>query len=210
MATSSMADFSVSRFGLPNSSASSAEEDPIISDPWDVVRISGTAMPGVATVSGPGLKMQTDALKTPNKDGASVKLLGRELTKFTITLTMWTNKQWKSLWNLVPILLSADQNIAFDVVHPAINLLRVHSVVFEKIGVPKQVAPGKFQIDFECFDFRQLKMFKGSKPVSKTDLTKTILVDDNGNPIRTVKVESPSNANVRLPDEYVPARLLRK
>jgi hypothetical protein len=137
---------------------------------WDVVELAGQPLPGFAEVMGPGLEHQFDIKKSPGANGATITDLGRDLAKFEIKLTMWTEQQWGKWAGLKSVLQPLQTNSlrlgAVDIKHPAVNSLGITSVYVTRVGMPHRGhVVGTFEVDLGCLEFR---------PASKAPATKTI------------------------------------
>lgn len=110
-----------------------------VPDAWDAIVIAGSAMPGLALVSGEGIGRDIDMKKSPGRDGARLRDRGYQNAKFTVELRVWTADQFESLQrrleDLQPKRRGGTRN-ALDVAHPALAMLGVTSMYVQGIGMP--------------------------------------------------------------------------
>ncbi len=107
---------------------------------WDSAFIKSVRVPGIVTVDG----RRTRHLYTIQKPGISpiVSAIGFEPFEFTMTVKIWTPAHWAKLQEimafLMPRWLSSGKNAplptAFDVYHPYLAALSVHSCICKSIG----------------------------------------------------------------------------
>lgn len=126
--------------------------------PWDVVYLAQQPLPGVCTLSGPGVEHSIDIKKASGKDGATITDLGRDLAKFTIKVLMWHASQWDALRKMrasLQPLTSGRKLKPVDVQHPALDFLGIASVYVKRVGIPQIGSkPGTVEVELECLEFR--------------------------------------------------------
>lgn len=67
-----------------------------IAEPVDVVYVMGKPSPGIATVSGAALKRRWDERQAYGTEGSTLRGGGRELAKFTVTLTLIDEEDFRA------------------------------------------------------------------------------------------------------------------
>ena len=76
------------------------DDDPEL---WDTVYLAGSALPGVASVTG-GHGRKLDVKSAPGRNGARIVDKGYEPAKVEIALRMWTKEQLLAWYRLAPTL----------------------------------------------------------------------------------------------------------
>ncbi len=166
--------------------------------PWDTVFVAGQPLPGVARVGGKGVEHQVDVKKSPGRDGATFTDLGRDLSRFTITLVLQSQVDWdgfESMRSSLQPLSKTGRLQALSVAHPAINALGVTSLYFTRIGVPHPGSViGTFEVELETIEFRPPKKTAGSGTPKKD--VKNWDGGGNGYPAKPdAKAAKPSKTN---------------
>lgn len=79
--------------------------DPNIEDlnlnPWDTATIQGMEVPGIVRIENFKKEMQRQKKKAQGNHGASITLLGFDLAEFTVSIRMWTARQFVAYQQLV-------------------------------------------------------------------------------------------------------------
>ena len=126
---------------------------------WDVFTAGGVPMPGIARVSGPGVVHQIQTKKTPGQDGAWFTDLGRDIAKFTVTLTLGTTFDWDGFSGFVQYLQPLNPTgklMPVSVSHPAINVLGIFDAYCTRVGIPHPGSVvGTFEVDLEWVEWRK-------------------------------------------------------
>jgi hypothetical protein len=122
-------------------------------NPWDVVKINGTPLPGVWTVTAvPSL--QLDVQKPNGYDGAALVQKGYIPASITITGRIWTPAQWAHFQELIPTFWRkpnkwavADtkkataqivgQQLAVSISHPGIAPFEIGLMVVYQVNPPE-------------------------------------------------------------------------
>ncbi len=115
-------------------------------NPWDSFTAKGFQFPGLCTVAVTRSR-SIYVFQQPQAPPTAIKV-GWEPLRFTVTVKLWTPKQWEVIqpiiWDLQPIVAKANRpkpkkgdapfDSAFDVYHPNIAAQSCHSAICEKIG----------------------------------------------------------------------------
>jgi hypothetical protein len=139
--------------------------------PWDIVTMAGLKLPGICEVANGLTEIGIDMKHPDGADGSTITVKGYKPGKFDISCTVWTAAQWTALQGVIatvwrkPKKKTKLQDAAFDIHHPALQLLGVTSCVVESISYPK---PGSFEgskvITFKCLQ----NVRAGKKSAKKT------------------------------------------
>ena len=95
--------------------------------------------PGLADVSGSGVKRRIDVKKTKGKDGAVLKDNGMDLAKLKINLRIWTAEQWSRFNELLPLIhpkRKGGSREPTEIIHPQANLLGIKAIYINQIDFP--------------------------------------------------------------------------
>lgn len=118
-----------------------AEEliDPGEASAWDTAELGGQRLPGLVRVEG-DIARKINVSSGPGLDGATLTPLGTEPASLTISVLLWTPKQWDRWKAIAPIVTPQrskrpPQPLALS--HPAASLLGVTAVLVEKVSAPK-------------------------------------------------------------------------
>jgi hypothetical protein len=139
--------------------------------PWDVVTMAGLKLPGICEVANGLTEIGIDMKHPDGADGSTITVKGYKPGKFDISCTVWTSAQWLALQAVIarvwrkPQKKTKLQAIAFDISHPALQLLGVTSCVVESVSYPKAGAfDGSKLITFKCLQ----NVPAGKKSAKKT------------------------------------------
>ena len=127
--------------------------------PWDTAWMGGKQLPGLCEVANGLTEIGIDMKKPDGADGSTITVKGYKPGKFEISCTVWTEEQWTALQDVIGTVWRRAQkgsklkSLAFDVSHPALQLLEVHSCVVQAVTYPQ---PGKFEgskvVQFKCLE----------------------------------------------------------
>lgn len=128
-----------------------------VPDAWDTITIAGSAMPGLALVTGSGIGRQIDVKRSPGRDGARLRDRGYENAEFEIEIRVWEAGQLEDLQRrleeLHPKRRGGTRN-PLDVAHPALAILGVTSMYVKRIGMPV-IKGGVLSITLSCVEWYQ-------------------------------------------------------
>jgi hypothetical protein len=127
--------------------------------PWDTAWMAGKRLPGLCEVANGLTEIGVDMKKPDGADGSTITVKGYKPGKFEISCTVWTEQQWTVLQKIIALVWRRAQkgsklkSLAFDVSHPALQLLGVHSCVVQAVTYPQA---GKFEgskiVQFKCIE----------------------------------------------------------
>lgn len=137
---------------------------------WDDLFFQGEKMPGVARVSGDGIKRKIDLKRAKGKAGASVTDEGDEPGRGTIELELWTAEQWQEMLRRLPEVnprtRGGVKNVV-DVSHPLLDFLGISRVYITDIRIPSHdKRAGRLRVQFGF-----LEWFPKPKPQRPTGVT---------------------------------------
>lgn len=148
-----------------------ASDSPVAQrSPWDCFVVgagqASVVLPGLARVSGHGLKHDLQVKKAAGNDGATVTDTGLELARFTVTLTLSCQEDWDEFIRIVPKLQPKRLNAGtgkmelqpIAVAHPALEPLQITSAKLERVGIarPGHVV-GTYEADLEFLEHQPPK-----------------------------------------------------
>lgn len=148
-------------------------------NPWDVVTIAGEKLPGICRVTAPQSKYKIDSQSVNGIDGGALVLRGYQPGALGVDCTIWTPAQWAKLEAIIkkvwekPGKIAGDapsgkskggaqdaaaarlaEKRAYDIVHPALQLLGITRVVIESISTPEPgPAPQSMVVSFRLQEF---------------------------------------------------------
>ena len=105
-------------------------------DQWDQLILAGNTWPGLADVSGSGVKHRIDVKKTKGKDGSVLKDNGMDPAKLKINLRIWTAEQWSRFNELLPLIhpkRKGGSREPTELIHPQANLLGIKAIYINQI-----------------------------------------------------------------------------
>lgn len=125
--------------------------------PWDVIYLNDVRAPGMATLAG-GRHIPYDRRAALGQLIAQPSLFVYDPVAFTLTLTIWHPDQWEELQDLVPQLLpdpGPNPNPrAVRVYHPALDLLKVDTIYFEGMELPRHIGHQMLEVNFQCYEWK--------------------------------------------------------
>lgn len=159
-------------------------------DQWDTLILAGNTWPGLATISGSGVKRRIDVKKTKGKDGAIIKDNGMDLASLSISLRIWTAEHWTKFNELLPTIhpkRKGGTRVPTEIVHPQANTLGVKTIYISQIEVPDlDRSSGIMTIGMTAIEWvpkpPPVKRAAGTKGGESTDLIE--LVEDILDPIQ--------------------------
>lgn len=126
-------------------------------DQWDTLIMAGNTWPGLATISGSGVKRRIDAKKTKGKDGAILKDNGLDLASISISLRIWTAEHWQRFNELLPTVhpkRKGGVRTPTEIVHPQCNMLGIKAIYISQIQIPDlDRSTGIMTIDFTAIEW---------------------------------------------------------
>ena len=141
-----------------------------ISEPVDHILLAGRRSPGLATIRGAGIAARWDERRLYAAGGAFVVYRGQKLSKFTVTLRLYTEQDWSDWHEWRPLVQrppppeprgpGSDLAIllhrprAKDIWHPILEDLEIRSVVIEAVLQPQQTADGEWSIEIKMIEYR--------------------------------------------------------
>ena len=133
---------------------------------WDTLILGGEVFPGVATISGSGLKRKIDIKKPKGSDGASLKDEGYEPAKLAVELLIHRIADWDLLQALLPIINPRKKGgvrSPLSITHPVTRSLGINSIYVDSIPVFEHDKRNQWI----KFRFTAIEWFPGPKPVKK-------------------------------------------
>jgi hypothetical protein len=139
-----------------------ASFDPFVT-PVDYVVLNAKKSPGVAKVTGATDKRKWDVQQGMYSSGAITIYRGREISHFTVTLTLtsaqdWVDwAAWRSLVSRPPVGIAGfkSQSKAMTIEHPWLAMLDIHEVNVEEVGQPEETdETGAWSIAIKFLEFR--------------------------------------------------------
>lgn len=128
-----------------------------LTEPIDYVTFAGHRTPGVAEITGAGTPRRWDERESYGFSGAFVVYHGQNLSHFSVNVRLITEQDWLDWYTFKPIVdrvpLGKLQR-PFDIVHPLLGMLGIHSAVVEDVGQALQVEDGIWQIEIKCIEYR--------------------------------------------------------
>ena len=148
---------------------------------WDTVWLGGELFPGIASVTGSGLKRKVDVKKPKGSDGASLRDEGMEPAKLEIELVIYNKTGWEDLQGKLPIITPRKKGglrTPLSIVHPLTRILGINNIYIDSIPIP----------DFDKTDgfltvrFTAIEWFPAPKPVRAGKGAGTSGSNKNDNP----------------------------
>ena len=207
------------------------------SNPWDVVKINGTPLPGRWTATGtPAL--QLDVQKPNGYDGAALVEKGYLPAGITITGIIWTPDQWAHFQELIPTFWRqankwaindakkqtaqiVGRQLAVSISHPGLASLAIGSMVIYQLNPPEDSDQiGAKQIKMLAKQYIPPPQKRGSavrkiQGISKDRSAQQSIIRANANPPSlggfAGQLKAPSVANMPLPPslQQAGAKVLR-
>lgn len=131
---------------------------------WDTVWLGGLLFPGIASITGSGLKRKIDVKKPKGSDGASLRDEGMEPARLEIELVIYNKTDWEDLqgkWTIITPRTQGGLRTPLSIVHPLTRLMGINRIYIDSIPVP----------DFDKTDgfltvrFSAIEWFPAPKPV---------------------------------------------
>lgn len=124
---------------------------------WDVVKIGGIALPGVAIPTG-GVGRKIDTAEVPGSDtGATQTDLGYEGSAVTVRVRMWTQAHLDAYAQIVKKFRprrGESKPKPVDVIHPALAVLEIRLLTIQRMGVPEpSQEAGIYEASIEFLEF---------------------------------------------------------
>lgn len=107
---------------------------------WDTIFLGGELFPGIANVTGPGLKRKVDVKKPKGSDGASLRDEGIEPARLEIELLIYNISDWEDLQGKLPIITPRKKGglrTPLSIVHPLTRLLGINNIYIDSIPFPE-------------------------------------------------------------------------
>lgn len=105
---------------------------------WDTLLLGGEVMPGIAAVTCE-VERKLDIQPVKGGDGATIQDQGYVPGPVGIALKIWLPEQWTELQRLMPRIhprAPGGVRSPLEIIHPAANVLGVHTVYVHKIAAP--------------------------------------------------------------------------
>jgi len=123
---------------------------------WETIYFNGMMAPGIARVKG-GRRRRIDLRITPGASGATASNMGYDPGEFTVTLTLWTAKQWKWLQDMMGMLLPPPtakvQPRSVKVNYPALRIVGITDCYIESVAIPEVNEQQIGRVEFDCLEF---------------------------------------------------------
>jgi hypothetical protein len=111
---------------------------------WDALVIAGLVTPGIATVTARrNTRLQKN--ESPGTDGETLNMLGLRAAEIQVTIRLLTQGDLDAWEVLVPSLQATPGKPRPDpvsVYHPALDMLNIHALYVEDLGIPEARTPG--------------------------------------------------------------------
>lgn len=141
--------------------------DPITS-PCDYILLQGEKSPGLCDIGDANSPRNWDVQKGHGISGAKCVFTGKDLSKFSVSLRLYTVQDWTDWYAWSPIVLrmpkariagqrKADAG-ALDIWHPLLEHLGITAVCVIDVVAPKQTADGEWTAEIQFLEFRQPKL----------------------------------------------------
>lgn len=122
------------------------------------VYVNGFGSPGRARISGAGIPYKWDVRQSYGRAGATVVGLGRDLSKFTLTIEMWEPVHFIA-WELFKVQLEPPGPfalpLAVNMQHPILADLGISSVVVEERGQLEYSPNGIWSSTSKILEYRK-------------------------------------------------------
>lgn len=121
---------------------------------WDALWLGGALIPGIARLSGDGIKRKLDVKKQKGKAGATIEDEGDEPAKFSAELLLWNGDmlaQFEEMKEDINPRKRGGKKYVLDIYHPAAAFLGIDRVYVTGISMPdhdKRQGTVKIKIDF--------------------------------------------------------------
>jgi len=121
---------------------------------WDVVRIAGIELPGVATVTGKGFEQKMDRRVIPGQKGKRFNHYGCDPADVEITLQLWEPEHLDGLKRLISIIKPKNgKATAHSIYHPALDLYQIRSVLVMSSSLPAMSHRGVMEVTLRCEEY---------------------------------------------------------
>lgn len=171
-------------------------------DPWDIVILGGSYLPGICRVDGlPTLAV--DKKKAGGVDGATITVNGYLPGPIDIVCTMWTGPQWDHFQVISPRIWrkpnkgkTKASELAISVSHPALDLWGISSVVVLGVSVP-QDGPivGSKVVKIKCIEFVPVT---GQRTQTAKGVRVNVQIAPELDPSRNHKPDPPSKTDMKF------------
>jgi len=108
---------------------------------WDKLVLGGVVWPGVISdISGDAVARNLDIKKSKGSDNATITDEGNTNAKFSVTLTIWTDAQWRELQERIPEVhprRKGGERKPLQIINPQLNLLGINEAYLISIPIPK-------------------------------------------------------------------------
>ncbi len=111
-------------------------EDPLL---WDTVELGNIKFPGLAVVTGSGLRRKVDVKKPKGSDGASLRDEGYQPAEIGIELLIYNRFFWEQLQNVMSLINPRKKGgirQPLTISHPLTELLGITRIYVKEIPVP--------------------------------------------------------------------------
>lgn len=105
---------------------------------WDTLLLGGEVMPGIAAVTCE-VERKLDVQPIKGGDGATIQDQGYVPGPVGIALKIWLPEQWVELQRVLPRIhprAPGGVRSPLEIIHPAANVLGVHTIYVSKIAAP--------------------------------------------------------------------------
>jgi hypothetical protein len=173
--------------------------------PWDVVYLNDVRAPGVARLEG-GRHIPYDRKAALGLLVGAASFFVFDPVEFTLILTLWHPDQWTELHDLVPQLLPDPgpnpKPRAVRVGHPATQMLKVSTVYFEAMEMPRHIGNQIVEVRFQCFEWSP------PVPVKTQDVDSAVPASGRpGTPAAPATPTAGGSGSMALPPSFIPGAL---
>lgn len=123
---------------------------------WDQLWLGGQLFPGIAQLSGPGIKRKLDEKNPKGASGASLTDEGDELAHFDVKLKLWTEAHKDEFERLLPDIhprRKGGPKSPIEIYHPVAALLGIKNIYIEQIPFPEHDRMGFLVFVLKCIEW---------------------------------------------------------
>lgn len=121
---------------------------------WDLVRLAGIELPGVAKVTGKGFDQRVDRRAIPGQKGAKYTHYGCEPADIEIELQLWEAEHLDAFKRLVSIIKPKNGKMeAHAIYHPALDLYQIRSVLVLSSSLPSMNSQLVMEVTLRCKEY---------------------------------------------------------
>ncbi len=140
-----------------------------LSPEWDILTLEGQKIPGKATVSC-DYSLAIEVKKAKGFDGAEYTDNGKEASKVTIEIWIWSSKEWEDFQSIIPLILSRKgiESPPLTIDHPVTSMYGVTRIKIKSLGEPRYGKDG-IRIKIEAIEYIPAPKKKAANAGKKKD-----------------------------------------